>query len=173
MGTWIGKLAAAATISTALVGAPTAQQPTQLETAPRVAVAFQADDGLHTPPVAAPIVDPFRAPEHEFGPGNRSIDYDTEPGVAVVASADGVVSFAGQVAGTLFASIDHGDGLVTTVGLLDDVAVSGGEVVSRGDVLGTAGDTLSFSARQDGVHFDPELLFESFRTVVRLVAAPD
>ena len=126
----------------------------------------------HVPPVEAPIVDPFRAPEHAFGPGNRGIEYGTTPGQVVAASAEGTIKFAGQVGGNLFVTVDHGGGLVTTVGFLDSITVGVGENVSRGQRLGTAGTSTHFSARQDGVHFNPELLFAAFEIVVRLVPGP-
>lgn len=132
-----------------------------------------AEQQIHIPPVDAPVTDPFRLPEHEFGPGNRGIEYRTTVGAEVVASAPGTVSFAGSVAGSSFVTVDHGGGLVTTVGFLDEVAVGRGEVVGQGDVLGLAGDRTHFSARQDGVYFDPVLLFGAVHISVRLVDGPN
>jgi murein DD-endopeptidase MepM/ murein hydrolase activator NlpD len=54
----------------------------------------------HAPPVDGPITDHFRAPAARWAAGNRGIDYETTPGEAVLASADGTVEFAGQVGGT-------------------------------------------------------------------------
>ena len=136
------------------------------------AVRAQVAPEVHTPPVEARVIDPFRPPEHAFGPGNLGLEYDTAPGQIVSASAGGVVSFSGQVGGTLFVTVDHGGGLRTTVGMLAQVDVSSGESVGRGDRLGIAGDNTHFSARQDGEHFDPELLFGSVEIVVRLVSGP-
>ena len=42
-----------------------------------------------TPPVDAPVLDPFRLPAGPYGPGNRGIEYDTEPGEIVLAAAGG------------------------------------------------------------------------------------
>ncbi len=127
---------------------------------------------VHVPPVDADITDPFRAPEHAFGPGNRGLEYDTFPGQAVTASAPGTVTFAGQVAGSLFVTVDHGNGLRTTVGLLAEVSIGVGANVAQGATLGIAADKTHFSARQDGQYIDPELLFGSVEIVVRLVARP-
>ena len=132
-------------------------------------VAFQVEPVVHVPPVDAPIVDPFRPPEHAFGPGNLGLEYSTTPGGLVTASAPGVVSFAGQVGGTLFVTVDHGGGLRTTVGLLAEVTVSAGSRVVAGTPLGRAGAATHFSARREGRHFDPELLFGAFEISVRLV----
>lgn len=127
----------------------------------------------HQPPVDAPVRDPFRAPEHAFGPGNRGIEYGTDDGQPVLASADGTISFAGSVAGNRFVTVDHGAGLVTTVGFLAEVVVRSGEVVVQGQTLGVSGTKTHFSARQSGEYIDPELLFASFATAVRLVPLPD
>ena len=52
-------------------------------------VAADPDPATYRPPVAGAIVDPFRPPQHPFGPGNRGVDYATEPGAAVAAAGDG------------------------------------------------------------------------------------
>lgn len=124
---------------------------------------------VHTPPVDAEISDPFRPPEHQFAAGNRGIEYDTETGQTVRASAPGVVRFAGQVAGNLFVTVDHGSGLVTTAGFLESIDVDEGQVVDHGTVIGSAGDQFHFSARVDGVYIDPATLFEQLEARVRLV----
>ena len=62
------------------------------------------------PPVDAPVADPFRPPEDPYGPGNRGIEYDTEPGSVVRAAAAGSVVFSGAVAGSLYVTLDHGGG---------------------------------------------------------------
>ncbi len=136
-------------------------------------LAFIALAAIHSPPVEAPISDPFRAPEHAYGSGNRGIEYDTEPGQPILASAGGVVTFAGQVGGNLFVTVDHGDGLLTTVGYVGDVIVVRGQAVRSGDSIAVAGERLHFSARLDGIYIDPALLFAGFEVKVRLVADPD
>lgn len=124
----------------------------------------------HEPPVDAPIIDPFRPPAGPFAPGNRGIEYDTTPGQTVRASADGVVTFAGQVGGNLFVTISHDSSLRTTVGFVDEVLVHAGEHVSQGEAIALAGDTIHFTARRNGEYFDPETLFIRYRVVVRLIA---
>lgn len=44
------------------------------------------------------LLDPFRAPPHEYGAGHRGIDLEATPGATVRAPAAGTVSFAGLVA---------------------------------------------------------------------------
>jgi murein DD-endopeptidase MepM/ murein hydrolase activator NlpD len=73
---------------------------------------------LYTPPVSAEVMDPFRAPSHPYGPGNRGLKYDTEPAQEVRASADGEVVFAGPVAGSLHVTVLHADGVRTSYSFL-------------------------------------------------------
>ena len=135
-------------------------------------VAAQVADTPHTPPVDAPIIDPFRPPSGPYAPGNRGLEYDTVPGQTVRASSAGTVTFAGQVGGYLFVTIRHSPTLRTTVGFVDEVLVVAGERVVKGEVIALAGHTIHFTARQDRTYIDPELLFQHYRVVVRLVADP-
>ena len=62
-------------------------------------------------PVQGTIVDHFRPPAHEYGPGNRGLEFATQPGSSFWAAARGVVSFAGPVGGRLHVTVSHPDGL--------------------------------------------------------------
>ncbi|MGH9136590.1 MAG: murein hydrolase activator EnvC family protein [Acidimicrobiales bacterium] len=124
----------------------------------------------YRPPVDGPVVDAFRPPVTPFGPGNRGLEYRTVPSTPVRAAAAGLVVFAGQVGGSLHVSIDHRDGLRTSYSFLASIAVRRGQVVGQGDIVGTAGDRLHFSARAGDVYLDPASLFAaSGPTRVRLV----
>src|SRR5689334_24427189 len=83
----------------------------------------------YVPPVDAPVVDPFRPPTSRYGPGNRGLDYGTQPGDTVRAAADGVVIFAGEVGGTLHVTIRHADGLRTSYSFLATITVTAKEHV--------------------------------------------
>lgn len=109
------------------------------------------------PPVTAPVTDPFRPPSCRWCPGNRGLEYDTNPGQAVTAVESGRVSFAGSVAGTVYVVIDHRDGRRVTYGRLADRRFDQGEVVLRGQVVGTTGETFHFGVRADGHYLDPAL----------------
>lgn len=124
---------------------------------------------VHVPPVEAPVVDPFRAPAHPFGPGNRGLEYDTEPGTPVEASAEGTVVFVGQVGGALHVTIRHADGVRTSYSFLSRLDVVRGQTVEQGATVGAAGDRLHFGARVGDAYFDPALLFGSGVTEVELV----
>lgn len=85
-------------------------------------------------PVA--VLAPFDGSATRYGPGHRGVDLDVRLGDLVRAAADGVVAFAGMVAGRPLLSIDHADGLRTTYEPVDP-AVSRGDEVRAGDVVGT------------------------------------
>ena len=122
------------------------------------------------PPVDAPVSDPFRMPDGPYGPGNRGIEYATSPGDAVRAGAEGVVSFAGPVAGNLYVTLDHGGGLLSSYSYIDRVSVAHGDSAGRGDVIGFTGETpLHFSVRIDGSYVDPAAFIGVRRVSVRLL----
>ena len=121
------------------------------------------------PPVDAPVVDPFRLPLDPYGPGNRGIEYDTEPGDPVRAAVSGTVVFAGPVAGTLHVTIDHGGGLVSSYSYLLRIGVRVGAHVVRGAVIAIAGERLHFGVRFDGDYTDPADFIGVRRVRVRLV----
>jgi murein DD-endopeptidase MepM/ murein hydrolase activator NlpD len=131
--------------------------------------ATQVDDGVFIPPVDAPIVDYFRPPSNPFGPGNRGVEYDTYVGQVVISTHRGVVTFSGQVGGSLFVTVQHSPTLKTTVGFVNETLVKVGDVVDQGQPIARAGATIHFTARRNGRYIDPESLFERFRTIVRLV----
>ena len=121
------------------------------------------------PPVDAPVTDPFRPPENPYGPGNRGVEYDTEPGDVVRAAASGTVVFAGAVAGTLHVTVDHGGGLVSSYSYFQRFGVRVGADVAQGAVIGVAGERLHFSVRLEGAYTDPAGFIGVRRVRVRLV----
>lgn len=107
---------------------------------------------------------PFVAPAHAYGPGHRGIDLEPTGTSAVRAPAAGVVAFSGPVAGRGILTIDHGDGLVTT---LEPVAsdLRPGDAVARGDPVGSiavgghaAPGSVHFGVRRHGEYINPMLL---------------
>lgn len=87
-------------------------------------------------PVPGPVVRPFERPAGTYGPGHRGIDLDVAPGTPVQAAERGRIRHAGQVAGVVWVSIDHPDGVRTTYGPLTGVRVLIGTEVERGTVIG-------------------------------------
>ena len=126
----------------------------------------------HVPPVDAPVADPFRPPAGPYGAGNRGIEYRTEPGTPVRASAAGTVSFAGAVGGALHVTVAHADGVRTSYSFLATAAVVAGQRVAQGDMLGTSGARLHFGARIGDAYFDPAALFTATVTEVELLPLP-
>lgn len=116
------------------------------------------------PPVLAPVVDPFRPPECPWCAGNRGLEYATSPGQAVRAVAGGVVSFAGDVAGVVYVTVDTVADTTTgrspalvTYGRLGVRLVGRGHVVRPGDVIGRTGHDLLLTVRRGGEYVDPAL----------------
>lgn len=127
----------------------------------------------HRPPVEAPVADPFRPPEGAFGAGNRGIQYDTAPGAEVKATADGTVTFAGAVAGSLHVTVLHEGGLRTSYSFLAEVRVVAGQRVRQGQVVGTTVDDLHLGARIGDAYLDPASLFTAGPPRVHLVPFED
>ena len=121
------------------------------------------------PPVDAPIVDHFRAPECPYCAGNRGLEYATVPGTAVRAVATGTVTFAGDVAGTRYLVIQHADGRRATYGRLDTISATNGAVVAAGSMVATTAATLYVGLRQGETYVDPEPLLGRLRRPARLV----
>lgn len=121
------------------------------------------------PPVEGPVIDPFRPPPTPYSAGNRGVDYATTPGQPVGATAAGLVTFAGQVGGTLNVVLLHGDGIRTSYSLLASVSVVAGQRVAAGQTVGTAGTDLHLGARAGDAYVDPQLLFGDGSPAVRLV----
>lgn len=112
----------------------------------------------------AEVVRGFEAPAHDYGPGHRGIDISGR-GDTVVASADGVIAFAGPVAGRGVVTLDHGGGLVSSIEPVED-APAPGTVVAAGDPVGalaagghTAPGTIHLGVRLAGRYIDPLPLF--------------
>ncbi|NMM94317.1 M23 family metallopeptidase [Bifidobacterium oedipodis] len=90
-----------------------------------------------------PVEDPhveqsFDRPLNQWSPGHRGVDLTTEPGTVLFSPQDGVVSFAGEVAGKNVLSIRHRDGVTSTFEPAT-TDLQAGDAVSRGQPIGTVG----------------------------------
>jgi murein DD-endopeptidase MepM/ murein hydrolase activator NlpD len=95
-------------------------------------------------------VDPFNG-EGAFHSG---VDISSSYGKAILAPADGVVTFANFMGGYGKAiMVDHGHGISTRYGHLSGFAVAAGQHVHRGDTLGYVG----LSGRSTGPHLHYEV----------------
>ncbi|CAN5802543.1 hypothetical protein BH10ACT1_BH10ACT1_31850 [soil metagenome] len=113
----------------------------------------------YRPPVVAPVVDPFRPPPQPWLPGNRGIEYATVAGSLVRAIGPGRVTFAGPVAGALFVTVTHPDGLRSSYSFLAAVRVAEGRVVAAGEVVAVAGPRLHLGVRRGDAYLDPASLW--------------
>ena len=112
------------------------------------------------------VTRPFEAPAHAYGPGHRGVDLGGGVGTPVLAAGEGVVVFAGMVAGRPVVSVDHADGLRTTYEPVDP-AVAAGQRVARGSPIGTLAPghagcpveaCLHWGLRRGDAYLDPLLL---------------
>lgn len=131
-------------------------------------------------PMQAPVrpvvvLTPFSAPATRYGPGHRGVDLAAAVGAEVRAPAAGTVVFAGRLVDRGVVSVQHDDGLRTSVEPVS-ASVTVGQRVAAGDVVGTvaAGHLrcapaacLHWGVRLDGVYLDPIALLTPVR--VRLL----
>lgn len=121
------------------------------------------------PPVEAAVSDPFRPPACRWCPGNRGIDYASEPGVPVRAVRAGTVTFAGSVAGTGYVVVEHPDGRRATYGGVSDRRVQRGDLVLARSVIGMTAGPLHFGLRDGRRYLDPTSRFGRAVYPTRLV----
>ena len=131
----------------------------------------------YTAPVGGAVVRRYDPPQTRFGAGHLGVDLATAPGEAVRAAADGVVTFAGVLAGRGVVVLVHPDGVRTEYEPVRAAVRVGISVHRRsliGHVHGTHGgcapdrcvhwgarhgetylDPLSLLGRLGGVHLVP------------------
>ena len=95
---------------------------------------------------------------------HKGVDIAAKNRSPVVATADGVITFAGAKAAygkTIV--IDHGHGIVTSYGHLSKTLVKAGRHVKRGDTVGLVGSTgrstgphVHYEVRLDGMPVNPQ-----------------
>lgn len=108
-------------------------------------------------------VDPFTR-ERDFHPG---IDISAPRGSKVIATADGMVVFAGRKFGYgKLVKVEHKFGISTRYGHLYRVSVKRGQKVNRGDIIGYVGSTgratgphLHYEVRLSGKPLNPLRFF--------------
>ncbi|MFP5022970.1 M23 family metallopeptidase [Pseudonocardia phyllosphaerae] len=118
----------------------------------------------------------FRKPTFRYGRGHRGADLAGVPGQAVLVAREGVVVFAGRLAGRGVVSVDHPDGLRSTYEPVT-ASVTAGARVGAGDPVGVlepghggcpVAACLHWGVRRDRLdHLDPLVLLRSPR--VRLL----
>lgn len=139
---------------------------------PPVAVAPNESFGSHEERGGAPVE---RTSDGTWGERQRALEYPVPPGAAVGAPAGGTVVLAERLTltgGTLV--IDHGQGLVSALFPLDDLALSVGDIVAAGQRIGVSGlDPLGDPPRVEwglhlhGIAVDPRVVMEIDPLTVR------
>ena len=127
----------------------------------------------HTPfvaPTTAPISERFDHDAGAYGPGNRGLDFATSHGDEVRAIGDGAVTFSGPVANVSWVTVQHPNGLRSTVGPMARIDVDVGDLVRRGQIVGTVDGPLHLSIRRGDRYLDPEPLLSFGR--LRAVLVP-
>lgn len=151
------------------VAAPTAQASPETNIAPSHGWVWP----LRPDPALARTFEP---PATEYGAGHRGVDLVGTAGAWVRTVDDGVVSFAGDVAGVGVVSVDHG-GVVSTYQPVS-AQVRPGDVVSAGEPLGhllSSGthcaprSCLHLGRRSGGQYADPLALLEPTSPRIRLM----
>jgi murein DD-endopeptidase MepM/ murein hydrolase activator NlpD len=108
-------------------------------------------------PVTGPITGPFGERQDPFngeGAFHAGVDISCHFGQPIVAPADGTVIYADFYSGYgRLLEIDHGNGIQTRYGHLSGFAVSDGESVRKGQVIGYVG----MSGRSTGAHLHYEV----------------
>jgi murein DD-endopeptidase MepM/ murein hydrolase activator NlpD len=140
-------------------------QASQAAIAAQIRAAGSTTAGAPTPgglawPVSGVITSGFGMRWGSLHPG---IDIAAPIGTPIHAAASGTVIYAGWEGGYgNFTMIDHGGGLVTCYGHQSAIAVSSGQSVSQGQVIGYVGSTgfstgphLHFEVRVNGSPVDP------------------
>lgn len=169
-----------------LAAVASAPLPASAEPAPAAAVADVSDVDATVVPWVLPLAGdpvvtrPFEAPPHPFGAGHRGVDLLGTPWRSALAAGDGVVAFAGMVAGRPVVSIEHADGLRTTYEPVDP-SVGAGQRVTRGSPIGTllgghpgcpASACLHWGLRRGETYLDPFSVLEPPRVRLLPPVAP-
>ena len=117
-------------------------------------------------PTHLEVIDDFREPNCVWCEGNRGIEYRSSPGGSVASVVDGVVSFVGMVANTMYVVVRTKSGLLVTHGRLRSAQVAFGESVLVGQHLGAAGTTLYIGVRRGGNYLNPSTCTRRVRAVL-------
>ena len=123
-------------------------------------------------PVQGPVLSPFGL--KGSGLNNDGINIGAPKGAPIVASAGGIVVYAGNEMkgfGNLIL-IRHEEGWVTAYAHLDRMLVSKDAVVAQGDMIGTVGKTGNVASPQ--LHFETRLKDKPVdpATVIKSVTKP-
>jgi murein DD-endopeptidase MepM/ murein hydrolase activator NlpD len=111
-------------------------------------------------PVSAPVTSPFG---WRWGRMHQGIDLGASEGTPIKSAASGTIIYCGWESGYgNLTVIDHGGNLATAYGHQSSIAVTCGQQVAQGEVIGYVGNTghstgphLHFEVRINGEPVDP------------------
>lgn len=136
----------------------------------------------YSAPVPGPVrvVRPFDPPLTPYGSGHRGVDLSTSRTGPILTAGDGVVRFAGSVAGRGVVVVQHRDGIATEYEPVR-AAVRAGQPVRRGQPIGRlagrhpgcASWCLHWGARRGEAYLDPLALLRPLGPVRLLPWRPD
>ncbi|NYI41847.1 M23 family metallopeptidase [Demequina lutea] len=122
-----------------------------------LACAHPADAATRRVALSAPVA-PFTVqrlaslPPQPWLAGHRGVDLAADTGERVTAPATGVVTYVGFVVDRPVVSIRHVQGLVSSFEPVDSTAVVG-DIIARGQTIGTVADTPLHCVRRQCVHW--------------------
>ena len=119
----------------------------------------------------AEVVRDFHRPPVAWARGHRGVDLRMSPDTAVLAPADGVVTFAGAVAGRPVMSVAHAGGIRTTYEPVD-ARLHRGDRVRTGDILGWLSTTKAHCAPMACLHWGARRSREDYLDPLTLLARP-
>lgn len=99
-----------------------------------------------------PVVRGFEPPARRWLAGHRGADLAAQPGQGVLAPADGVVAFVGQVAGRPVVSLRHDGGLRSTYEPVTGIRKPG-STVRAGELIGYLADQPGHCAPAACLHW--------------------
>lgn len=123
-------------------------------------------------PVSGPVTEQY-APSGRYA-GHWGVDITTPEGTEVRTPVDGLVSFAGVVAGMKTVTVRVDDGTRVSMSYLSDVTVAPGIELSVGDVIGLSGrahgrPALHISVRLSDGYVDPARFLNCPGGTIRLL----
>jgi hypothetical protein len=136
--------------------------------------------GAWVAPVDGRVVAPFAPPATRYGRGHLGVDFAARAGTRVRAAGDGIVTFAGSVAGARHVVVAHAGGLRTSYSFVATTTVRRGDAVRAGQIVATSGGTggthdgtvLHFGLRAGETYLDPMTLFRPVDLAALVHLAP-
>ena len=150
-----------------------------LAAGPAAPAADTADPPWQWPVAPAPaVLRGFDPPPEPWSSGHRGVDLAVPAGTTIRSPADGRISFSGWVVDRRVITVDHGDGLRSSL-LAVESELQAGDAVSAGDPVGKAAESghcqsacLHWGVRRGETYINPLQFVMDLRPSV-LLPVPD